>query len=119
MTKAPKFSAEEIAALVESENACDFSPVQAKALDFMRTMLEQTVKEQPTLKPCAEFSADIRLMRFLRANAWDCNGAWKEYCEAIKFRRDRHMDSVRRSHRLVRTSNEHQRAGLASSFTAN
>uniref|UniRef100_A0A7S4BGR9 CRAL-TRIO domain-containing protein n=1 Tax=Chrysotila carterae TaxID=13221 RepID=A0A7S4BGR9_CHRCT len=95
MTKAPKFSAEEIAALVESENACDFSPVQAKALDFMRTMLEQTVKEQPTLKPCAEFSADIRLMRFLRANAWDCNGAWKEYCEAIKFRRDRHMDSVR------------------------
>ena len=38
---------------------------------------------------------DIRLLRFLRANSWNCKDAAKEYVEALRWRSERRMDEVR------------------------
>jgi hypothetical protein len=87
-----KFSKDELreltAAVLHLEN---LSPLQQQAVDYMRARLAEVPEE---LQPCEQVKADVRLLRFLRSQRWNCAAAWGAYEDFLRFRKAQNLDML-------------------------
>lgn len=88
----PAFGPETMAELQGLQNLDlkDLPPPVEECLLYMRTRLLSVPAE---LKPATLITEDVRLLRFLRAEQWDCAKAWAAYESFLAFRKEKGMDA--------------------------
>ena len=87
-----KFSKDELAQLQKAELHLEsLSPLQQTAVDYMRAKLAEVPEE---LQPCEHVQSDVRLLRFLRSQRWNCAAAWSAYEDFLRFRKQQNLDEL-------------------------